>query len=441
MISRLEDYLRREEPSAPRASLSWEFERRPERAASEFRAVATFRLRGLPQSFGGPWEVSKKKAQREAAGQIWSYLSEDPGPSRGAPPELVELAKEGISGLARWDFESRLGEFGPGRTESHEFRAVVTLRVGDLPHSFCGEWKPSRREAQQDSAERVRRYLAERLGLGPGLSRPGQCRMTASGTRVDFGLSSDSALQELRSSSEGRRTLEGSGGVVESRLSWRFELESRIERRTRTRAIVGLELDSVPYFFSGSWCASREEALIETAKKVLWYLGESKEGLDSLPRSTETSARRAPGMDPGKETLVETAKEVRYLGESKEGLDPPPRSTEISAREAERDRSGGGLDPLSERDRSDGDPGPTTGSGGSNQGPESGTQIGGPRVLGGLKEEDPEENGAREDSGNGPEAREDPGNGPERGPDPRVPEGLAERGSRPTIAQRSASLA
>eukprot|EP00931_Biecheleriopsis_adriatica_P115692 TRINITY_DN91459_c0_g1_i1.p1 TRINITY_DN91459_c0_g1~~TRINITY_DN91459_c0_g1_i1.p1 ORF type:complete len:380 (-),score=84.73 TRINITY_DN91459_c0_g1_i1:233-1372(-) len=205
--------------------------------------------------------------------------------------------------ILTWNFEQQLQP----EDSLLQFRATVSFVFSQVPHYFSGSWQTSKKKAQRDAAERVRRYLAQRsdqVAAAEGshtLPAPGPAGPTgtrpASAARALQALpeSVKKELQHLREvpqeNREGRR--EG--------LEW--EVEERIAQigGTEYRTILLCHVHSVPHHFAGAWCSSVAAANCDVAVRVLWYFGLA----NGFSSSVEHSSRVAEGSPPPQ--LVATA--------------------------------------------------------------------------------------------------------------------------------------
>ncbi|CAK9098318.1 unnamed protein product [Durusdinium trenchii] len=160
------------------------------------------------------------------------------------------------SRILMWNFEKRLQE-----DSLLQFRATVSFVFKQVPHYFRGSWQTSKKKAQRDSAERVRRYMMKQSG-----------NVEPAGGR---GLQNDASL--ILEDSVREEVLR-----LQKKKSTRFWQSERLkveveERRTSQekefRVVLLLEVNTVPHHFAGSWCASIEAATSDACERVLWYFG------------------------------------------------------------------------------------------------------------------------------------------------------------------------
>lgn len=157
--------------------------------------------------------------------------------------------------VLQWSYDTRM--IGT----SLEFRATVALLLDGVPHHTAGAWKPSKKLAQRDTAERA---------LGLFVNRWGELAVSGQ-TIVDQSGSIEKASQDPI---EGERA---SQILVDfcNRLpcpSTRPPQWSHRWEGDACQAFVEVELVGVPHTFPGQPKGSQEAAYSDAARRVLWYL-------------------------------------------------------------------------------------------------------------------------------------------------------------------------
>jgi len=162
------------------------------------------------------------------------------------------------SRILMWNFEKRLQE-----DSLLQFRATVSFVFKQVPHFFRGSWQTSKKKAQRDTAERVRRYMmqqGEKLEEMDQGSRPQRATL-------DLEDAVRKELLRLRDHFSVRCQTE----------HVKIEVEERLAHNTKEfRAVLLLEMNSVPHHFAGAWCASAAAATSDACDRVFWYFGEGE---------------------------------------------------------------------------------------------------------------------------------------------------------------------
>lgn len=184
------------------------------------------------------------------------------------PTNSVSLLQEYIqsrssfsvhSKILTWSFEQQLEN-----DNTLQFKATVSCTFSDVPHHFCGDWQSSKKKAQRDAAERVRRFLRKRR------SYTAQNGLPPAGIEAD--ALSDMVTEELIAlRSHGDLELHGR---VASSVGAQIE---EISESCGYRVLLSFPVQGVPHQFAGSWFSSKQEATCDTAERVLWYFGKGKE--------------------------------------------------------------------------------------------------------------------------------------------------------------------
>lgn len=161
--------------------------------------------------------------------------------------------------VLQWEQETRM------LSTSLEFRATVAFLLDGVPHHTVGMWKPSKKVAQRDAADRalglfVNRWaelaIAERSG--PLVGRCCPCPGPNQNHNSQSRQASENAVLLLES-------------FIERRLmrtpTWSHRQEGHL-----CQAFIELTLFEVPHTFCGKLCKSQKDAYDDAAKRLLWYL-------------------------------------------------------------------------------------------------------------------------------------------------------------------------
>eukprot|EP00435_Cladocopium_sp_Y103_P056781 s950_g19.t1 len=193
------------------------------------------------------------------------------------------------SRILMWNFEKRLQE-----DSLLQFRATVSFVFKQVPHFFCGSWQTSKKKAQRDTAERVRRYMMKQGENIPEVDagiRP----------QGDSALVLEDAVREelfsLREHSPSR-----------CRTHVKTEVEERLAQNIKEfRMILLLCINSVPHHFAGAWCTSVPAATSDACDRVLWYFGV---GESSAFHGSLNTAGRAAEQSPPHQLVQSKAEEL-----------------------------------------------------------------------------------------------------------------------------------
>jgi len=180
--------------------------------------------------------------------------------------------------ILKWSFQQRLED------ASLQFRAVVSFVFRDVPHHFCGEWLTSKKKAQRDTAERVRHYLI------------GHCESEEE-SRPEPASDIEAARHEL----ESVVACNGSTGAALDALEWDM-MEGRGEDNVepgRFQAAMSLRIGGIVHRFAGCWCESQEAARLDTAQRLLWYLGTARAEFEADERQALHRAAEPPPQASG----------------------------------------------------------------------------------------------------------------------------------------------
>lgn len=196
-VSQLQEYVQGCSSFTPHTKiLTWTFDQQLENETSlQFCATVSFAFNSIPHHFCGGWQSSKKKAQRDTAERVRTYLARSFDPSgqghtaaatarhraavdpgclpEAAMQELLAVfessgtvdAEAGHSSgepVLRWNIDERAASDGAAEPRSQCFRATVTFYIHVVPHHFAGGWCESAPRAKADAAERVLWYFGKR---------------------------------------------------------------------------------------------------------------------------------------------------------------------------------------------------------------------------------------------------------------------------------------
>lgn len=203
------------------------------------------------------------------AGQVASLESQaDPGDGSINAVSMLQEYIQSCSDFAphsrilTWNFDQQLQE-----DSLLHFRASVSFVFGQVPHHFSGNWQSSKKKAQRDAAERVRRYLAKRTDAAkpegvPQVPKPKK-PILPDGVHKELGQLQDRAENAghsdvLEWEIEERRSEEASTGSLEFRL------------------VLTFHMHGLPHNFAGGWCSSSKVAKADGVSRVLWYFGLEK---------------------------------------------------------------------------------------------------------------------------------------------------------------------
>lgn len=153
--------------------------------------------------------------------------------------------------ILQWGFDTRMENF-----TSLEFRATVAFVLDGLPHHVAGGWRPSKKLAQRDAAERSLSFFVGRWGEVLLMQQGGSLSNPSCPARDGISPSAD-----LESCLRTSALCEG------SELRWSIEREGE-----RCCAVLELDLLGVRHKFPGQPCGTEEAARTDTVRRVLWYL-------------------------------------------------------------------------------------------------------------------------------------------------------------------------
>jgi len=163
--------------------------------------------------------------------------------------------------VLQWEYDTRMVG------TSLKFRAVVAFLLDGVPHHAAGTWKPSKKQAQRDAAERALGLLVNRWGELALLEQPEACKALFTGP-------SGSGATEAESAGPGggvRVLLEDFCGRLAPYISMPPHWSHRWEGDF-CQAFVEIRLLDVAHTFPGKACQNLSVAYTDVARRVLWYL-------------------------------------------------------------------------------------------------------------------------------------------------------------------------
>jgi len=176
--------------------------------------------------------------------------------------------------ILQWSFDNRMADFA-----TLEFRGTVAFLLDGVPHHVAGAWHASKKIAQRDTAERALSFFVTRWGEQLLLDQDGQ----SSAPQVTRGAPELTILEEF---------CQTSSIVDKVPPSWSFVTENG-----EHRAQVELVLLGVSHKFAGGAKATQKEAVVDTCRRVLWYL--QCPGFEELyspdPDCPAVTAKEIPG--------------------------------------------------------------------------------------------------------------------------------------------------
>eukprot|EP00930_Biecheleria_cincta_P013699 TRINITY_DN12091_c0_g1_i1.p1 TRINITY_DN12091_c0_g1~~TRINITY_DN12091_c0_g1_i1.p1 ORF type:complete len:359 (+),score=66.36 TRINITY_DN12091_c0_g1_i1:82-1158(+) len=190
------------------------------------------------------------------------------------------------SRILTWNFEQQLQE-----DSLLHFRATVSFVFGQVPHHFSGNWQSSKKKAQRDAAERVRRYLAKRTdtarpeGVPPQPPKPKKPVLP------------EPVYEELRQL-QGRSEKAGRSDFLEWEIEERPS-EDASAGRLEFRLVVMFHMHGLPHHFAGGWCSSSESAMADGVSRVLWYFGLEKGFTSHIDHANQVAEGPLPAQLQG----------------------------------------------------------------------------------------------------------------------------------------------
>lgn len=136
---------------------------------------------------------------------------------------------------------------------SVEFRGVVSFLLDGVPHSMMGGWRPSKITAKRDAAERVLGLLVDHWGEAPPANHPPSAANLSDDATDDFQALLDFCADYPATASTPLSVSDEWGNAA-------------------CQATICVHVFGTPHSFVGQHCATRDEAVLDTARRVLWYL-------------------------------------------------------------------------------------------------------------------------------------------------------------------------
>jgi len=212
--------------------------------------------------------TTSAKVEKTPSGEETTQDAEERGAIIARLQELLQCAEH-----------TTLFKFPPGvkvlQWSYHEkregrllFRAVLHFLCNGVPHHVTGGWWPSKKEARQNAAEvgfaLVQGMQLESSMVSSALTctdlsalQPGPCTRQARAAKADCLKKLDSLLAQCAL-------------VTETSVEW---CSVRPAETDQWRAMVTIRLLGVKHTFAGPLFNTLEEAQLEVAKRLLWYLG------------------------------------------------------------------------------------------------------------------------------------------------------------------------
>lgn len=222
--------------------------------------------RPLRSGCGGPTERPLRGKPVEKVPSDEQERGEE-GANRGAISQLQEFVQGAKiypmppnCRVLQWDYETRMSG------TSLKFKALVAFLLDGVPHHVAGAWKPSKKLAQRDTAERT---------LGLFVNRWGELALTEhSEAAVPVATRPSRAAEaaETQGAQGAQARLLAFCETLASYVTSPPRFSSRVEANGLCQAFVELGLLEVPHTFPGRPCRTAEDALTDAARRVLWYL-------------------------------------------------------------------------------------------------------------------------------------------------------------------------
>lgn len=162
--------------------------------------------------------------------------------------------------ILQWSHETRMVD------SNLEFRAKVAFLLDRVPHHVVGFWKPSKKLAKRDAAERALVLFVNCWG-GQASHVPAAAEV-AQDTATDVqGTNAPRNVDEAKMLETFCRSLAGSDSKDAKSPSWTYTWTGQMYQ-----AFVEIELLGVPHTFTGRPHHTEDAACKDTAQRVLWYL-------------------------------------------------------------------------------------------------------------------------------------------------------------------------
>lgn len=165
--------------------------------------------------------------------------------------------------VLQWEYDTRMV------ATCLEFRATAAFLLDGVPHHTVGVWRPSKKIAQRDAAERALGLFVNRWGELAVAELYGNEKVPAEPVPGAPG-NGDATFQngectDLRIALEAFCNRRSPTPAGPPQWSHRWDGD-------RCQAFVELRLLDVAHTFPGRACSSQEEAYTDAARRVLWYL-------------------------------------------------------------------------------------------------------------------------------------------------------------------------
>lgn len=155
--------------------------------------------------------------------------------------------------VLQWEYDTRMVG------TSLEFRGTVAFLLDGVPHHTVGIWKPSKKAAQRDAAERALGILVDRWSEAALHSN--------SGPLVGRKRASQNAQSAVPPQTAENAMKVLANAVKMPEPCWRHCWQGGL-----CQAFVDIEFFEVPHTFAGKLLETAEVAYEDLAKRVLWYL-------------------------------------------------------------------------------------------------------------------------------------------------------------------------
>lgn len=165
--------------------------------------------------------------------------------------------------VLQWEYDTRMVG------TSLEFRATVAFLLDGVPHHTAGLWKPSKKLAQRDAAERTLGLFVNRWGELAVAELPPQEAGCAD--RHPGSSSSGSGAGGASNTGDPRTHLEDFCARLVPYAAppplWSHRWDGEL-----CQAFVEIRLLDVAHTFPGKPCQDQDTAYVDAARRVLWYL-------------------------------------------------------------------------------------------------------------------------------------------------------------------------
>jgi hypothetical protein len=158
-----------------------------------------------------------------------------------------------------------------------QFMAFVSFLLDGVPHHVQGEWWPSKKQAQRDTAERTLCFFVGKCGQHVVSSTDDVPPAFVDGKAdASPGDSTAEHVEKASGVQDHVRMLEHfCNGMLSWRCCWDAQHANSGEQlldAALCRATVEISCLGVPHRFAGRPCSSKAAAMQDASKRVLWYL-------------------------------------------------------------------------------------------------------------------------------------------------------------------------